>query len=103
LFYTPSRLGADESKVAECRHQSPCGGKVILPRRIDAGVASKAAYERLASETAYYNDKLADGKWKNMMSANPHNQDVFRMPKLVEIPKPDGPKRSRHESIFNQS
>ncbi|MDX8339378.1 glycosyl hydrolase 115 family protein [Draconibacterium sp. IB214405] len=38
---------------------------------------SKAAFEKIKKETAYYNDSLANGKWKSMMSYNPRELPVF--------------------------
>ena len=43
----------------------------------------RRAYDDIQKETAYYNDTLAGGKWKYMMSDAPHNVDVFKMPKLA--------------------
>jgi hypothetical protein len=49
-------------------------------------VKARAAYDRIQSETAYYNNTLAGGKWKNMMSAAPRNIDVFRAPPAAAGP-----------------
>jgi Glycosyl hydrolase family 115/Gylcosyl hydrolase family 115 C-terminal domain len=38
------------------------------------------AHDQIQSETAYYNEQLAGGKWKNILSANPRKQPVFRKP-----------------------
>jgi hypothetical protein len=38
---------------------------------------SKAAFEKIKRETAFYNDTLAGGKWKLMMSYNPRGLPVF--------------------------
>ncbi len=46
---------------------------------------SRAAYEQIQAETNYYNNTLAGGKWKFMMSADPHNQDVFHLPKYAMV------------------
>ncbi len=45
---------------------------------------AKAAYDAVQKETDYYNNTLAGGKWKYMMSDNPHNQDVFKLPKIAQ-------------------
>ena len=49
-------------------------------QRSDFAQKAKAAYERIQKVTAYYNDELADGKWKNMMSWRPRKLKVFDMP-----------------------
>lgn len=42
---------------------------------------SRNAYESIQQETAYYNDSLAGGKWKHIMSASPHpTANVFKLP-----------------------
>ncbi len=46
---------------------------------------SKAAYDQIQVETAFYNNTLAGGKWKYMMSAAPRNQDVFRAPVFATV------------------
>jgi hypothetical protein len=46
------------------------------------------AYNQIQAETAYYNQRLAGGKWNNMMSANPHNQPVFQKPAPTPGPAP---------------
>jgi hypothetical protein len=48
-----------------------------------AAAAAKAAYDAIQRETAYFNDTLAGGKWKFMMSPIPHATDVFRLPQNV--------------------
>ncbi len=41
---------------------------------------AEMAYDQIQVETNYYNEQIANGKWKNMMSANPRNQAVFQNP-----------------------
>lgn len=41
------------------------------------------AYANIQSETDYYNNTLAGGKWKHMMCAAPRDRDVFAMPALA--------------------
>jgi hypothetical protein len=51
--------------------------KFLSPDLADA----QKAYDQIQAETAYYNDRLAGGKWKYMMSANPRNKlPVFDPP-----------------------
>ncbi|HEX8462939.1 MAG TPA: glycosyl hydrolase 115 family protein, partial [Segetibacter sp.] len=51
----------------------------------DYAALAKQAYDSIVSETAYYNDKLANGKWKNMMSMKPRNLPVYELPVLPKI------------------
>ncbi len=55
---------------------------------------SRAAYDQIQVETAYYNNTLAGGKWKNMMSAAPRNQDVFKAPVFATV-NPNTPPAGR--------
>lgn len=51
---------------------------------------SKDAYDQIQGETAYYNDALAGGKWKYIMSDAPRAQDVFRAPVFATV-NPNAP------------
>jgi len=42
--------------------------------------ARQAAYDQIQSETEYYNQKLAGGKWRNIMSADSRNRPVYEKP-----------------------
>jgi hypothetical protein len=42
--------------------------------------AQQAAYDEIQLETSYYNQHLAGGKWKNMMSADSRNRPVYQQP-----------------------
>ena len=46
---------------------------------------AKAAYERIQAITARYNDKIAGGKWKHMMSWRPRKLKVFNMPETGSV------------------
>jgi hypothetical protein len=50
---------------------------------------SEAAYEQIKKETDYFNNKLQNGKWKNMMSMAPRNLPVFSKPSYA-LPATDG-------------
>jgi hypothetical protein len=50
--------------------------KVLSPDPAQA----QAAYDQIQQETKYYNEQLAGGKWKDMMSAAPHKLPVFGPP-----------------------
>jgi hypothetical protein len=45
-------------------------------------VLSNNAYKEIVSETRYYNTKLANGKWANIMSMKPRDLPVYKEPKL---------------------
>lgn len=51
----------------------------------DYAALSKQAYDSIVSETAYYNNNVADGKWKNIMSMAPRGLPVYDPPVLTEI------------------
>lgn len=51
----------------------------------DYAAWSKQAYNDIVRETEFYNDKLANGKWKHMMSMIPRNLPVYQEPVLPEI------------------
>jgi len=47
--------------------------------------SSEKAYEDIITATNYYNDSLAFGKWKNMMSMKPRDLPVFQPPVLPQV------------------
>jgi hypothetical protein len=49
---------------------------------LDYAVMSKLAYDSIVSETAFYNNQLANGKWKGMMTMKPRKLPVFLEPDL---------------------
>ena len=57
----------------------------------DYAAMSKQAYDDIVKETAYYNNELASGKWKYMMSMEPRNLPVYKAPVLpgISISKAD--------------
>ena len=46
---------------------------------------SKSVYDSIRLETDYYNNKLAGGKWKEMMSMQPRNLPVFHPPVIEDL------------------
>lgn len=50
----------------------------------DYAQLSMAAYDSIVKETKYYNDQLADGKWKHMMSMEPRALPVYKAPVLPD-------------------
>ena len=51
----------------------------------DYAAMSKAAYDSIVKETDYYNNLLAGGKWKNIMSMKPRDLPVFKPPVISGI------------------
>ncbi|MEO6455128.1 MAG: hypothetical protein ABIN97_13695, partial [Ginsengibacter sp.] len=51
----------------------------------DYAQQSKSAYDSIAKETEYYNNELANGKWKNMMSMKPRNLAVYLTPDIPAL------------------
>jgi len=47
---------------------------------------SEDAYKEIVKETDYYNNALAAGKWKYMMSFHPRDLPVYQRPKFDSIP-----------------
>lgn len=52
---------------------------------IDFAEKSAAAYRQIVTETDYYNNQLANGKWKHMMSMEPRHMPVFSQP-VASVP-----------------
>ncbi|KKL26578.1 hypothetical protein LCGC14_2393890, partial [marine sediment metagenome] len=46
----------------------------------DYAAMSQNAYNQIITETDFYNNTMANGKWKYMMSYNPRGRTVFNMP-----------------------
>lgn len=42
--------------------------------------AAQKAYAQIQAETWYYNEQVAGGKWRHMMSSNPRNRPALRKP-----------------------
>jgi hypothetical protein len=42
--------------------------------------AAQKAYDQIQGETWYYNEQVAGGKWRHMMSSNPRNRPALRKP-----------------------
>jgi hypothetical protein len=54
---------------------------------VDYANQAHQAFDQIHAETAWYNN-LAGGKWKNMMSDDPHPQSVFAMPTVADATSP---------------
>ena len=46
---------------------------------------SRAAYDSIVTETAWFNDQLKEGKWKGIMSMKPRYLPVFQTPDLPVV------------------
>ncbi|MBN2214812.1 MAG: glycosyl hydrolase 115 family protein [Bacteroidales bacterium] len=55
----------------------------------DHAILARQAYDSICAETAYYNESLAAGKWKHMMTMNPRSLPVFDCPMTPEWKVPD--------------
>ncbi len=60
----------------------PVHGSALANRMHLSATAEEAlkAYEQIQGETWYYNEQVAGGKWRHMMSANPRNRTALRKP-----------------------
>jgi hypothetical protein len=47
------------------------------------------AYDQIQKETEYYNEQVARGKWRHMMSSNPRNRPALRKPAPDEKIRPE--------------
>jgi hypothetical protein len=45
-----------------------------------SGEQASRAYEQIQSETKFYNERVANGKWRNMMSSNPRSRPALKKP-----------------------
>ena len=55
-------------------------------KALTAAAKSLAAYQKIKTLTAYYNNQLAGGKWKYLMDAHPRDLYVFEKPLLPVQP-----------------
>lgn len=53
----------------------------------DYAQLSQAAYDSIISLTDYYNNGIAGGKWKHIMSMKPRDLPVFQAPELLPVRK----------------
>ncbi|MGF7232653.1 glycosyl hydrolase 115 family protein [Arachidicoccus sp.] len=56
-----------------------------LPAAEEYGTLAEDAYDSIVKITRYYNDSLANGKWKRIMSMVPRNRLVFNRPIIKSI------------------
>ncbi len=63
------------------------GSALVNQMHLDAQSADALkAYAQIQSETAYYNEKVAGGKWRGIMSSNPRNRLALRKPDANKTP-----------------
>lgn len=55
----------------------PVRGSALMNRKY-LGDEPLGAHEQIQSETRFYNEKIAGGKWKHQMSSNPRKRPVFQ-------------------------
>ncbi len=85
LVYYPVTCAAWMNKKFLHRDKAYFYGKQNRLSAHDHAKLSKAAYDSIVKETAFFNTQLAGGKWKHMMLMNPRNLAVYREPVLPDI------------------
>jgi hypothetical protein len=85
LVYYPVVGAALMNKKFLYRDKSFLYAKQNRASASDYAAMSKQAFDSIVSETSYYNNQLAGGKWKNMMSMTPRNLPVYQEPVLAKI------------------
>ena len=59
--------------------------KSVDPQVMYACAQSQSAYQELKTLTAYYNEKMAGGKWRRSMTMAPRDLPVFQAPSLPTL------------------
>jgi hypothetical protein len=85
LVYYPVTGAALMNKKFLYRDKSYLYARQNRLSALDYATMSEKAYQDIVKETAFYNDQLAGGKWKNMMSMTPRGLPVYQQPVLPEI------------------
>ena len=91
LVYYPVIGASLINKKFLYRDKSYLYGKQNRQVALDYAAMSKQVYDSIVSETAFYNNQLVNGKWKEMMVMNPRNLPVYQEPVFnkIEIDKTD--------------
>lgn len=65
----------------------PVRCSALMSQKQLSGNAEQAqrAYEQIQAETTFYNEQLAGGKWRHIMSASPRNRPVYQKPDSAKI------------------
>ncbi|MDP4292656.1 MAG: hypothetical protein Q8908_16370, partial [Bacteroidota bacterium] len=80
LVYYPVVSAALMNKKFLYRDKCYLYAKQNRTSAFDYADLSRQAYDSIVSETNYYNNQLAGGKWKYMMSMNPRDLPVYQGP-----------------------
>ena len=66
---------------------------------------SKASFNEIKTITQYYNEEMSGGKWKRILSMNPNNLEVIKMPNgpISELPKAISENDETPQRIFIQA
>ncbi len=89
LVYYPVRCAALMNRKFLHLEKAYLYAKQYRASAIDHATIAKQAYDSIITETKYYNEILAGGKWQYMMSMNPRNLPVFDCPMIPEWNVPD--------------
>ncbi len=89
LVYYPVRCAALMNKKLLDYEMANLYAKQNRSSANDFAILAKQAYDGIVIETNYYNENLANGKWKYMMSMNPRNLPVFDCPLIPQWEIPD--------------
>lgn len=85
LVYYPVMGASLMNKKFLYRDMSDCYAKQNRASAVDYADLSKQAFDSIASETQYFNNQLAGGKWKYMMSMTPRNLPVYQKPDFQKL------------------
>lgn len=87
LVYYPVVASSGVAKIYNAVTRNRVYAYQNRPSANDWSKVANDLFERDKRLTAYYNDTLADGKWKNMMSDNHIGYVKWSMPEVNKIPK----------------
>ena len=85
LVYYPGVCASLMNKKFLYRDKSFLYARQNRQSAFDYTLWSQQAYESIMKETEFYNNKLAKGKWKNIMSMKPRDLPVYQPPVLPQI------------------
>ena len=86
LVYYPVVCASWMNKKFLCRDKAYVYAKQNRISAYEYAALSKAAYDSIVKETAYYNEQLSGGKWKGIMSMKPRDLPVFHAPDIMIPP-----------------
>ena len=85
LVYYPVVCASLMNKKFLYRDKSFLYAKQNRQSAYDYALWSQEAYDSIVKETEFYNNKLAKGKWENIMSMKPRDLPVYQSPVLPKI------------------